>query len=328
MVKKISNNKGILLPTALKILLGLLCIVILIILLVSLYNITTRKSSLEQASENVAQIAYKMNRLSEGEFDSYTITNPIGWNLFFLDKNSKSFFKCDRKNCICMCPEPVIDKCDVNGACEVVENDLSFDIYPGITYMTNNEIRNLSIVPIKEFFSISFSKKDGKIFIIPENEREFLDILGRKIVYNGKTQAVKDAVLDELNLYFDTKIKTGPNLGKSIIDIYGTNFAGISFSQMEKDGFSSDDLKSIIANESTLDVLIKKQLNAICSEYYFRIPQGMIKKDNSLIERKNPDEIIFSSFGTDSVHTFPLVYNMTYKGITLNIMYSKKVECK
>jgi len=90
------TQKAILLPEALKIIIGVLCIVLLLYLAFSLYGIFSQRTKLEEAKATLDAIEGKINALEtmkDGETLDYLITGPKGWRMVPFEKE------------LCICPE-------------------------------------------------------------------------------------------------------------------------------------------------------------------------------------------------------------------------------
>jgi len=132
--QRIFKNKKaeILAPETLKIIISLICIVILVYLLVSIYYASINKQKLLQAKSTMEKINEIVNKI---KIDSSYVGNiteitPADWMIFSYSGNAKKPNQCMGQNCLCICDEVWVDnlyiikdrqinKCSKSGVCEV-----------------------------------------------------------------------------------------------------------------------------------------------------------------------------------------------------------------
>jgi hypothetical protein len=142
--KKMRNKKGIVLKETISIVIGVIALIILAVLAFTLYGMFIKKSSLEQARENLNQISDKINALKEGNSDSFLVTSPKNWYIVLYSESEKPA-ACFGKSCLCFCPEVNSEICYKNGVCNGF--DFGISLY--------------SSIKIDKFFTLTFIKKDG-----------------------------------------------------------------------------------------------------------------------------------------------------------------------
>lgn len=140
------NKHGFLLgEETLKIIVALICIVLLIYFLTSLYYSKVNENKLKEAEATLKEsqsgsikVVIERVRNSQGNLggdsEELLIHNPSGWYLFaFTEEETPN--SCAGKNCLCICDklsslnfwEEQAKKCDEDGTCLVVEDLGGFD---------------------------------------------------------------------------------------------------------------------------------------------------------------------------------------------------------
>jgi len=120
----------------LKMIIAVLCIILLLYLLFSIYSSFTDKKNIQKAEATLDSLVEKMND-AKTKATTLPLLEPNAWILMGYTGNQKPI-KC-LKNCICLCPErgtwdsvkgtDQIDKCDLSGVCRDIEyNFNSFNI--------------------------------------------------------------------------------------------------------------------------------------------------------------------------------------------------------
>ena len=108
------NKKGLLWTQIIKIIIAVLCLVILGILLVAIYNLFTGNKEKEQAKATLEAIFRAMSDADNSEDKSadVIITTPKGWFIVsFPDLNSRGLIlklptTCSSNRCLCVCSKP------------------------------------------------------------------------------------------------------------------------------------------------------------------------------------------------------------------------------
>ncbi len=120
---KLQNKKGFLLGEfTMKIIIAVLCILLLMYLLVSLYSLFTSKNKLQQAEASLNSIIEKINLVNnKGVENKPLITQPEDW-VFFYDANG-ALTSCNGQYCLCICPKETwitgqLEKCNDDGVCK------------------------------------------------------------------------------------------------------------------------------------------------------------------------------------------------------------------
>jgi len=167
------NKKAILLPEGLKLMIALVCIILLIYLAYSFYQIFIAKSDLEKARANLNAIVGKIESLEIGKGIGYLLYSPRNWILISfpniysshgpLSEGEPEIPKSCDKFCLCICPNviPRAETCEERGACKDTKEkikiyrseDIAEQDYPlEITEIMNLYIWDNDIYKSKEIF--------------------------------------------------------------------------------------------------------------------------------------------------------------------------------
>jgi hypothetical protein len=130
------NKKAELLaPETLKIIISIICIVLLVYLLVSIYYATTNKQDLAKAKSTMDEISKSIDKANQD--NSYvgilTTLTPEDWVILSYTGNNKKPNQCTGQNCLCICDEVWVDnlyiikdrqlnECSDDGICIIVKN--------------------------------------------------------------------------------------------------------------------------------------------------------------------------------------------------------------
>ncbi|MCX6748326.1 MAG: hypothetical protein NT076_01855 [Candidatus Pacearchaeota archaeon] len=139
----IKNKKADLtLTEGAKLILAVICIGLLILFAVMLYNSLSSKQEREQAQATLEQLTGQMQQMKEGEVSEFLITSPIAWSIVYFNKNlgdsrPKSCIK--DKNCLCICQESDIKDCQ-KGVCKSIDGSVIFKV---LVDLTDSSTKNL-----------------------------------------------------------------------------------------------------------------------------------------------------------------------------------------
>ena len=224
---RLRDNKAILLPEALKIILAVISIGMLLYLLVSLYSIFVGKTRLEQARETLNQIVAKINVMDEGDVEEFLIQSPKESFFVYFDKET-SGSRCSGGNCLCICLDSNNkETCGINdGVCKEAKFEVQMEkvSVQGMEQFTD-------WYPINAPTQIILEKKNNQIFIktsleiapelkpTPEQIKKSElaeNLLIKKINYNGEEILFETFV--EKNLLGDCKFNSKQDADKEIKD--------------------------------------------------------------------------------------------------------------
>jgi hypothetical protein len=158
----------------------------------------------------------------------------------------------------------------------------------------------------------------------------FHSFLETEIDINNRRQDVIDAVLSNLDVYFETK-SFYPAVG-SMIDRYGINkindISSVSGEQMLDDGFDRDAVIKIGRDNEVLGNALKKELDRYCDEYLLLIPQGLINENGFLASSTILGGEIFLNTEENLVKWTPtIVHKLKYRGQGIEIKYRQRADC-
>lgn len=266
MKMRTKTKKAILLPEGLKIIIAVLCIILLVYLAASLYNIFIKKTALEQAKETLEQIVAEINGLEEGEEDSYLLTVPKDWFIGFYNQGGDMPKQCKGKNCLCICSgwkpgyyqavsdtmtdsliKERIGKCDKEGVCKNLEESVKNTEVNSKNrledYILIYGIFNLFFEKGGEVIEFSLSKLGGK-------EGELFDkFLSSKSNFIDKGEI---SIEEQILSYVNSNNKNEKNdLTKNVQD-YFRDYDFPIWVSLREEGKGSD-LPSILAIEAGVD---------------------------------------------------------------------------
>lgn len=223
----LKNCKAILAPEALKMIIAVICISLLFYLGFSLYGITTQKTKVEQAKENLNQIFSEIGALEDGEKGDYLMVSPKEWYLVVYEEGKEMPTQCEGENCLCICPgvdlieeakvkgedqppygdyfytkeelagHPTggLDKCEKEGVCKNIGSKIKIrDAYFGGReefIQADTKISFVNWISLYEIpKKISF-KKEAETFYISDIEIDsaiMFDFLNREIEFKGENK--------------------------------------------------------------------------------------------------------------------------------------------
>ncbi|MEK6760331.1 MAG: hypothetical protein AABX93_00220 [Nanoarchaeota archaeon] len=157
------NKKGFLLAEeTLKIVIAMICMVLLIYFLVTLYFGRINEVNFEQAKQTLIDspesVKKAMDGLSDGGSKTMTLANPIGWKFLSFTENPRPS-SCAGSNCICICKTPFISYLTEQAVkCDDKESGICFN-------NQNIEQKNFNMEIKKDLTKISIKKTNGIISI-------------------------------------------------------------------------------------------------------------------------------------------------------------------
>lgn len=116
-----STKKGMLLPKALNLVIGVLCLLILFGFSYVLYNHFTADPASESAKKLLDGLVAKVEALDEGQSNTFLVQGfegaeewyLAGWGREEADRPDKCFFE----SCLCVCPGKESEICQESGFC-------------------------------------------------------------------------------------------------------------------------------------------------------------------------------------------------------------------
>ncbi len=222
------NYRGILAPEALKMIIAVICIGLLFYLGFSLYGITTQKTKVEQAKENLNQIFTEIASLEVGEKGDYLMTSPKEWYLVVYEEGEEMPMQCKGENCLCICPSDEnleglkeyanvvnapfykekegITKCEKEGVCKEIGGEVK--LREAYFYDRNDPKEkgtNIAFVNWISFYEIpkklSFKKEAENLYIsdIEIDSTIMSNFLNREIEFEGENKEISILVEDIFN---------------------------------------------------------------------------------------------------------------------------------
>lgn len=151
------NNKGILLPETMKIIIAVLCIAALIYLAVKMGGILTQKNQLEQAKATIKEIAAKVNSVEAGEDRNSIVLSPKDWYIlsFGADDSPNA---CAAKACVCMCDDK---KCSDLYGCEQIDKEVILE---------NAEGEEITFIGEETPFGLDYTLSGDNVIVQVKNE--------------------------------------------------------------------------------------------------------------------------------------------------------------
>lgn len=160
------NNKGILMPATLKIIIAVICTGLLIYLGVSLYGIFAQKSKLEQAESSLKVLHSEIEKVEKGEKTEaeLLLESPNDWWVIawpYKEYEAKPK-QCNGDYCICICPianskESSLEECDSKGVCE--------DVSLNIKTIDETAILEETALKIDAVISLKIIKDNNEILV-------------------------------------------------------------------------------------------------------------------------------------------------------------------
>lgn len=158
-------------PEVLKIIIGVLVISILVYLAFSLYGLFTSKPEIEQARAIMTQIEGRVEELvNDGDKKDILITSPQDWFIHLFNSEEYQPLICERKNCLCMCPESDKEAIKRSDHCEdgiCFTNEKQF-IVTESTIISAQNIQGIHLH--KDFlpFSLAVELEDNRVNVFIE----------------------------------------------------------------------------------------------------------------------------------------------------------------
>jgi hypothetical protein len=329
--KKAEENTTFFPTFVVKVIIGVLCLVILVFLFVAIYNMFFRNSALEKARTNLRDLVFQIEGLKDGQEVNYMVLGPNKWYVIFIRPEGYYFSSCQGKDCVCICPNKNVVDCTQNGVCRGLNYTLNLEILDSETdatpsgsehYRAPTKILQLNIL-IDGLAELRLSRQGNIMGVNLDNIPK--SILDREINYKGKQQKIVDAIKASLEPYFSAKIEE--KLGIFTID---TRIAKVNYGTSEELndlGLSSEDVNAIKDGNLELANAIKAELDKMCNEYYFEIPQGVISHKNPLETNIMRGRMIFVMVPRPPGYSPTLKYEFDYKNKKIELKYMMLKKC-
>ncbi len=195
------NRKAILLPEALKLIIAAICILALVYLGISMYDLMRKKSEIEQTRATLDAIINKVNSLTkEGEITKYFVNAPkdrylvyYNFDVVSADKEKSMPQACAGSDCLCICGSKFssnsfykkagIDRCVV---CKPIQTKLDISK----TSLIASGLKTQFILFDKVPYTL-YLKKQGETVIIADMspvlaESTLNNLLNKQIDFNGQ----------------------------------------------------------------------------------------------------------------------------------------------
>ena len=334
--KKAEENTTFFPTFVVKVVIGVLCLIILVFLFVAIYNMFFRNSALEKAKTNLRDLVFQIEGLKDGQEINYMVLGPNGWYVIFIRPEGYYFSSCQGKDCVCICPTKNVVDCAQNGVCRGLNYTLNLEIPDSETdatpsgsehYIAPSKKLQLNIL-IEGLAELRLSRQGNILGVNLETiSKSFLD---REIFYKGKQQKIIDAVKVSLDPYFNVKSKD--SRWTSLMEEIGIYSMIVKINsgtpeELASLGFSPADVQAIKNGNLELGNAIKTELDKMCSEYYFEIPQGVISHKNPLDVNIAKARIIFTDDLPIGGYAPTLKYKFDYRKVEVEIKYKRLKKC-
>lgn len=211
-LSKMRNKKGIVLPTTLKLVIAVLCILVLIYLAASLYSAFIVKSEIAQARATLENIMGKIGSLEEGETEEYLVVNPKGW--YFIGYGNE----------VCICPYEVLREsrkecCEKGahlniGAGVLVDSACTFPIlknqYEGCVSLSNvplilTLVKTRGITTIRTEASMAVSDIFDKFLEFKGDEEKTIKELCIEFIDKPSDSGLRDQIEEKVEDFFSDR---------------------------------------------------------------------------------------------------------------------------
>ncbi len=184
-----------------------------------------------------------------------------------------------------------------------------------------------SMSTIKSFNWESSVKENGILYTgdIALSQNLF-SILNSEIVINDRRQKAITAIMDNYDLYFETKSVNG---GYSLIEKYGLNIYNVSRDKKIYDGFTEEDLDKIDSRNNNLTEQLIKILDKYCTNYKLTVPQGVITERSKLAGIDSSVNRLYFSINDPSITEWAMVvqFPATYRGMSILFQFTELKSC-